>query len=244
MEASFDPTLSALVSIHDVMPSTLDRVERILSRIAETNRGPVTLLVVPGSGWDEAGIEQLAAWQRHGHSLAAHGWHHFSSGWGGPMHWLHGLLISRKVAEHLALDAAGIAELLARSHAWFAENGLEAPTLYVPPAWALGAISPQALASLPFRYYELLQTVYDAKTGRRRAVPMLGYQADAPLRAPAIRLWNHLQRHRAKKASIARIAIHPDDLDLPMVIDLLHDLGRAHTFSTYDRAFREAFRSP
>ena len=78
--------IRALVSIHDVMPETLDRVRGLLARCADINPGPVTLLVVPGRTWDAAGIDQLRAWQAAGHNLAGHGWLHHVERFGGLAH--------------------------------------------------------------------------------------------------------------------------------------------------------------
>lgn len=50
----------ALVSVHDVMPETLERVQRILDLCAAINPVPLTLLVVPGLGWDCSGSSACA----------------------------------------------------------------------------------------------------------------------------------------------------------------------------------------
>lgn len=216
----------ALVSVHDVMPETLVRVQHILGLCAAINPGPVTLLVVPGRAWDASGIARLHAWQAQGHRLAGHGWGHRVEHYGGLGHRLHGLLISRRVAEHLALDADGIARLIRRCHAWFADQGLGSPDLYVPPAWALGSIPPRNLARLPFTRYEVLTGVREAASARLRPLPLLGYEADTPARAPLIRLWNGLNRRLAKGQGRLRIAIHPRDPELALGSDLARDLRR------------------
>jgi hypothetical protein len=215
-----------LVSVHDVMPETLERVERIIRICDAINPGPLTLLVVPGLGWDRQGIERLRTWQAQGHRLAGHGWVHRAERFNGLGHRLHGLLISRRVAEHLALDAPGIATLIRRCHAWFADEGLDPPGLYVPPAWALGNLRPQDLAQLPFGQYEVLRGVRDRTGGRLHPIPLLGYEADTPARAPLIRLWNRFNRHLARRSGWLRIAIHPRDPELALGDDLERDLGR------------------
>ena len=182
--------IRTLVSVHDVMPDTLERVQRILDLCARVNPGPITLLVVPGRHWDSAQIDRLRGWQAAGHRLAGHGWLHRVERFGGLYHRIHGALISRRVAEHLALDRTDIARLIRRCHAWFESQGLAPPDLYVPPAWAMGAIKPADLAALPFPRYEVLTGVRDAANGQLLPLPMLGYEADTPARALAIRLWN------------------------------------------------------
>ncbi|MFO8026638.1 MAG: DUF2334 domain-containing protein [Opitutales bacterium] len=68
--------MKAFLSIHDVMPHTLERVERILYWLKARDVPPVTLLVVPGRPWEAPQIERLRQLAATGHELAAHGWHH------------------------------------------------------------------------------------------------------------------------------------------------------------------------
>lgn len=226
--------VQALVSIHDVMPETLVRVRGIMDRCSALNPGPVTLLVVPGRQWDPDGIAQLHQWQEQGHRLAGHGWLHRIDSFGGLGHRLHGLVISRRAAEHLALDAAGISRLIQRCHDWFPAHRLASPRLYVPPAWALGPIPPAALSALPFSHYELLTGVRSASTGRLSRLPMVGYEADTAERAPLIRLWNRLNRRWAESRGWIRIGIHPDDPGLRLAGDLEQDLVRYPQWCDYE----------
>jgi uncharacterized protein len=223
----------ALVSVHDVMPETLPQVERILSLLDKEGIAPVTLLVVPGAGWSSQGIERLHRFQASGYELAGHGWTHRVERITGLAHHLHSRLISRNVAEHLALDRVGIQELIGRCHAWFVDQGLGAPPLYCPPAWAMGAIPRSTLASLPFTRYELFSGVLSAHTGRMHPVPLTGYEADTGVRSVAIRAWNRLNRRRAAPGGWIRIGIHPHDLDLRLAEDLRRDLRRYRSYAGY-----------
>lgn len=223
--------LPARVSIHDVMPATLADVSAILSRLAGQGIGPVTLLVVPGLEWTADGVAQLRRWQASGHELAGHGWRHKAPTIRGWRHRLHSLVLSRDVAEHLALDPDGIAALVRRCHAWFAANGLAAPELYVPPAWALGPIPRPALRDLPFRSYEVLSGVVDARAQRLDRLPMVGFEADTAWRSRAVRAWNAANLAYARRRGVPlRVAIHPHDFRLRLAADLaavLSSLGEA-----------------
>jgi hypothetical protein len=233
--------LRALISVHDLMPETMPAVRRTLSRLASHRLAPVTLLVVPGRDWTRAGIAELRQLQRDGYRLAGHGWRHHAERFGGLSHRLHGLLLSRRVAEHLALDAAGIIALIRRCHAWFGDHGLDAPSLYVPPAWAMGRIArAQLRAHCPFSIYErfdgvILARPEDARAARVQPLPLLGYEADSALRAPILRAWNHWNRHRAARSGQAlRIGLHPYDLELRLAGALERDLARALLPIDYD----------
>lgn len=223
----------ALVSIHDVMPGALDPIQRLLDHCAAINPGPLTLLVVPGLPWDPAEIERLRSWQDQGHRLAGHGWLHRVERLSGLLHRLHGLLISRRVAEHLALGGSEIDTLIRRCHAWFQGQGLGPPELYVPPAWALGAIATRRLAQLPFGYYEVFYGVLEGASGGLTPIPLLGYEADAPHRIPFLRTWNRINRAMARSRGWLRIAIHPRDLDLALATDLDQDLRRYSRWVDY-----------
>lgn len=214
-----------LVSVHDVMPETLPAVERVLERLTDLGVVKVTLLVVPGRDWSAANLEHLRRLIQPGHELAAHGWHHRAERIAGLYHRLHAAFLSRRVAEHLALDTEGILALLGRSRNWFLEQGFAPPALYVPPAWAMGAISRARLAAEgPFTRYEVFGGIYEASSGAWRATPMLGYEADKAARVLPLRLWNALNRRRARGARVLRIGIHPHDLDYPLARDLEADL--------------------
>lgn len=223
----------ARLSIHDVMPATLPQVADIVARMHAHGLPPATLLVVPGHDWDPAGIAQLRTWHEAGHALAAHGWHHRARHIRGLRHRLHAATLSRDAAEHLALTADEIAALMQASHDWFPAHDLPAPDTYVPPAWALGAITLPALRRLPFARIETTAGMLDVASGRTEHLPLVGFEADTPLRARALRTWNRGQIALARATGRAlRVGIHPHDRALKLADDLeglLAELGRAGT---------------
>ncbi len=229
--------MRALVSIHDLMPETMDRVHAILKWLQQQSIPPVTLLVVPNKAWSSAGIDQLRRLAEVGHPLAAHGWCHQTEP-RRPWHRLHAALISRKVAEHLALDSAGILKLMQQSHHWFLKQGLPEPTLYVPPAWALGGITAKHLAKLPFAQIETTSGLLQRDAFGRyvmRRLPLTGYEADTAFRAVSLRKWNRWQARSAEKRhNPLRISIHPDDFQLRLQDQLEAQIRSARNFIAYD----------
>lgn len=207
--------MHALLSIHDVMPHTLTNVQRIIDQLTERAISPacVYLLVVPGREWTETQLGHLREWQQQGFELAGHGWHH-KTPVKGFYHRLHSRLLSKHVAEHLALDADGIAELIDCNHAWFVEHEFRLPQLYVAPAWAMGRIARSRLKALPFRYYEGLFGLFDSITGHYRMLPLAGFQAFTRRQATGLYLWNVLNRWLSAAGRPLRISIHPEDPDL------------------------------
>ncbi len=206
-----------LVSIHDVMPETLSRTELIFEQLEQAGLVPVTLLVVPGVGWRDAQIHRLKDMTDAGAELAGHGWCHRVEQIRGLKHWLHSRLISRRAAEHLALSRFGILRLMLRNYAWFDRHDLRQPTLYVPPAWAMGQVPYALLNRLPFEQYETLAGVYCVREQRLRRLPIAGFETDTVFRAASVaglnqlnRIWSRLS-HRA-----VRLGIHPHDFDLKL----------------------------
>lgn len=226
-----------LLSIHDVMPDTLGRVEHIVSELAKRGLGTVTLLVVPGSGWTPDSLRQLRKLAESGAEFAGHGWRHVVDDIRGLRHRAHSLLISRNVAEHLALSRSQIRSLIARCFEWFAANDLPQPALYVPPAWAMGPIGKDDLNRLPFSQYETLAGIYSSASRTFRHMPMTGFEADTAFRALSCRAWNFINLRAAGTSRPIRVAIHPRDLELLLATDLRRFLdggGRALSYLDID----------
>lgn len=210
-----------LVSVHDLMPDTMPAVREIVATLDEAGVRPLTLLVVPGHDWSDEQIDWLRTRQARGDTLAGHGWVHHAGEVRDLYDRLHRRFFSRGVAEHLALEPEGIYDLMARCHQWFLDAGLHAPEVYVPPAWAMGAVDHARLRDrLPFRLYETLTGFYDAGGDRFVRVPLVGYEADTRARALGLRLANGFNRMLARVTGNLRIAIHPQDLNLLLAADL------------------------
>ncbi len=211
----------ALISIHDLMPHTLAGVGELLAGpVAAFEPRDIVLLVVPGLNWCERDLAQLRAWRNAGYELAGHGWYHRAQRVAGLRHRLHSLVISGRAAEHLSLSRQAVCELVVRNAEWFERQGLGAPELYVPPAWARGRLADSDLGELPFRYYEFTGGIRDSASERSRRLPLAGFEADRRWRMPALRVWNAFNQSLASPDRPLRLAIHPGDHRLPMASDL------------------------
>lgn len=227
------PVRRLLVSIHDVMPSTLDKTERIVELLESADIRTVTLLVVPDTGWTAESLERLRHLTGRGARLAGHGWRHKAMQVRGLRHRMHSLLISRDVAEHLALSSSGAIELMSGCYRWFEDNDLPVPQLYVPPAWAMGRVSRDDLEQLPFRQFETLTGIYDTRVGAFTRTPMVGFEADTATRAFFCRAWNRLNLMVAGTSKPIRVAIHPQDLELRLAGDLRQFISGGGTALAY-----------
>ncbi len=222
-----------LVSVHDVMPETLDRVRQIVASLDANGKRPLTLLVVPGADWSAADLGWLRERQARGDRLAGHGWVHRAGPPRGLYDRLHRRFFSRGVAEHLPLDSAAIEALIGRCYDWFGDQGLEPPQLYVPPAWAMGRISRKRLQALPFSHYEMLSGIYDAGNDRFERVPLVGFEADTRFRVASLRIANAVNRALARFAGRLRVSIHPHDHELLLRKDLESYIGASRECLAY-----------
>lgn len=218
--------MRALVSIHDVMPETLDHVQALIDCLAPAARPNTLLLVVPGRDWQTHQIEQLRRWQRQGFELVGHGWSHRAPEYRSLYHRLHSAVMSRDAAEHLSRSRQELITLLIQCHQWFERWGLSPPQIYVPPAWALGALRPGDLKASPFRYLESTWGIYCSHTGVYRYLPLVGFEAGSRWQALGLRLWNRINLALARPRRPVRLALHPGDLQLPLAGDLVSQLAR------------------
>ena len=225
------PAGRALVSIHDVMPATLEQTEAIIRFLGAMGIFRLTLLVVPGKDWSAAEISQLRQWQSAGLELAGHGWFHRVHRRETIRHRLHDRWFSRNEAEHLSLETKAVRDIILCCYRWFCRVGLRPPLLYVPPAWALGRLSRYHLEKLPFGLYETLTGIHRVRPHRFNLLPVTGYMADTRGRKRALRLLNPISRRLPWQP--LRVAIHPNDLDLPLAMDLLQQLSQCRRFLTY-----------
>ena len=216
------------------MPATLDRTQQILGYLEGVGIRTVTLLIVPDSGWNVRELDILRELIGIGAELAGHGWRHQVDRIRGLKHRLHSALISRDVAEHLALDRAGAIALMQRCHAWFGEHDLPSPRLYVPPAWAMGNVPTAELDRLPYAGYEYVGGVYYPELQQHVGIPMVGYEADTAFRALVCRAWNAANRASAGYRRPLRIAIHPRDFELRLAADLRKLLDQGGYALSYD----------
>ncbi len=232
--------MHALLSIHDVAPHTLDRVEAIIRLLSPACRRHLVLLVIPGYPWNACQIAQLRAWQSQGFTLAGHGWRHKAEKITGLYHRMHAWVLSRNAAEHLALSRSELRDLLQRNYRWFIEHDLQAPDLYVPPAWAMGALTNRDLAASPFRFFEVTSGLYDAKTGQSRRLPLAGFEADTRWRRDSLRIWNAINASQASAQRPVRLGLHPHDLELLLSQSVHQYLRRVTQGHDYQSLFKPA----
>lgn len=217
-------------SLHDVGPATMESSTELIDRLSAAGVHPVCILVVPCGDWTPSQIATLHAWQAAGHVLAAHGWTHTSLQPHTLHHRAHSLVFSRDAAEHLGRTGAEVRQIVEAGPRWFRAVGLEPPTLYVPPAWAMGNYALSQFEETPFDWVETLTGIYDVRARRMRRLPLVGFEADTAVRAGTLRALNACNQLMSRLTRRPlRIAIHPNDLRLRLSDDVLRLLTRRHT---------------
>jgi predicted deacetylase len=89
--------------------------------------------------------------------------------------------------------------------------------MYVPPSWAMGALTRRDLDELPFHYYETLGGIYDSHAGVFHRLPMIGFEADTVLRVFLLNLTNAVNKTVVRALGRPlRVGLHPNDLELRM----------------------------
>lgn len=218
-----------IISVHDVFPQSLKQVASIVDFADRHGLGPLILLISPGFAWKEDELRILGDLLARGHIPAGHGWNHDIQEFKGLYHRLHGLILSRRQAEHLALERRELKAMISECYFWFSQSQLPAPDLYVPPAWAMGRLTRQDLQELPFRWYETLTGIYDSRRDIFRRLPLMGFQADTAIRQVFLNLFNRTCLLAGRIVSRpVRVALHPFDFQLRLkdfLLDLLSGRG-------------------
>ena len=208
------------ISIHDVGPNNLDKIISIINLLFDKyNIDKITLLVIPGLDWNNKQINILKTLQeKEGIELAAHGWHHKSNPTKTMYHYIHSKLISENSAEHLSKSKLSIIKLLNNSHSWFINQGLNSPTLYVPPAWALGNMGEKDLSALPFNEIEIISGVFI--NNKFIFIPLIGFKTKTYFKFIIVKVLNFINYLSYSFFGLMRIAIHPDDFNLLLKCDI------------------------
>lgn len=216
--------MTLLVSIHDVTPALLPRVESLWALCRARGVTPA-LLVVPDwhGAWPIAQHPVFLAWVRaragEGAEIILHGERHDEAGL--PRTFpdrVRAFGRTNLEGEFLTLRLAPARERIDRGLALLRAHGLD-PVGFIPPAWLMRADTIEACRAVGLRFTEDDGAVYliDKALGgvRRVPSPVVRWSGRAPLRAwvsvgVAAARWQ-LQRG----AGCVRIAYHPSDLDHP-----------------------------
>jgi predicted deacetylase len=209
-----------LVTIHDVSPALMPRVEQ-LWRLCESRQVVPGLLVIPD--WHGAvameGDAAFGAWLRaraaDGAEIFLHGERHDEVGL--PRTFADGLRAFGKTngeGEFLTLDYDAARVRIDRGVARLRAMGL-APVGFVPPAWLATPDTHRAVKDAGLRVSEDDGAVYVHSLNHTLRSPVVRWSGRGFVRAYGSVLFERLRWWVQRGERVMRIALHPGDLEHP-----------------------------
>jgi predicted deacetylase len=213
-----------VVSIHDVAPATREAAEKIVIELAHHGVGVCSLLVIPNyhhrgcSTEDREFVRWLQKLEGKGHEIVIHGYFHER-----PRRdeetvsqKLFTRFYTRDEGEFYDLDYNEALRRINQAREEFIAVGLT-PRGFIAPAWLLGAPGERAAADAELEYTTRLTALRDLRSGETFPARTLAYSVRSGWRRTASLAWNSLLAQRLAEASLARVSIHPPDLNHPEV---------------------------
>jgi predicted deacetylase len=213
-----------VVSIHDVAPATRAATEKILAELSRHHVPVCSLLVVPnyprrGSATDD---RQFVRWlqelETQGHEIVIHGYFHERASRDGENVRAKFLtrLYTKNEAEFYDLDYDEAFRRITQAREEFVRAGLT-PRGFIAPAWLLGAAAERAAADAEMEYTTRLTGVRDLRSQTNFPARTLAYSVRSSWRCVASLAWNQTLALHLAGAPLARVSIHPPDLEHPEI---------------------------
>jgi len=235
-----------LLSIHDVGPrfeGAVDRLRDHLGRHADQSK--IAMLVVPNH-WGEAPIiagsrfaGRLRDWAGQGSEIFVHGWFHRDA-------CRHDTRLARAKARHmtagegefLGLDRRTAREVMLRGKALIEDITGRKVAGFVAPAWLYGPGARDALADCGFALAEDHWKVWQPASGRVLSrSPVLTWASRSRMRIASSLLTARLLPPALAVARVARVGVHPGDVEVPALMASIdravRQLARSHRVARY-----------
>ncbi|MFN2475715.1 MAG: DUF2334 domain-containing protein [Chthoniobacterales bacterium] len=236
--------LPAVVSIHDVAPTTRAASEKIVAELSRRGINVCSLLVVPdyhhsgGSMADRGFVQWLRDLESAGHEVVIHGYFHAR-----PRRSRESLR-ERLVTRFYTSDEGEFYDLsyeealrrVSQAREEFVSAGLT-PRGFIAPAWLLGPEAQRAVADAEMEYTTRLTNVRDLRSGEDFAARSLVYSVRSGWRRGASLAWNAALARVMSGAELLRLAIHPPDIEHDaiwrQISALAGSIAEARTPTTY-----------
>jgi uncharacterized protein len=212
-----------LVAVHDVTPAHRERLERVFALLDRLGASRAALLVVPDwhGVWplesDPEFVATLRRRQEAGAEVFLHGYRHDE---GSRQRSLGDRLRvfgrTAGAAEFLFLGIDQVAARLERGRAVLERVGLH-PVGFVPPAWLFGRGLLRLLPAHGMPLTEGFWTIRETESGRRLLAPVLSWSTARPWRSTVTARLAERRVGIERRRSVVRVAIHPLDIDVPVV---------------------------
>ncbi|MCA9637582.1 MAG: polysaccharide deacetylase family protein [Myxococcales bacterium] len=216
-----------IVSVHDVTPRHFERLREIDALLARHGlAGRYAALIVPNfwHEWPLADHPDFLEWLRGaiagGVEPILHGYFHrdeseHRSAWAR----LRGRTMTAGEGEFLGLDREAARARIVAGRRLLAEHlGVEVDA-FVAPAWLYGQATQEVLEELGFTLAEDHLRVWSPARGGATLArgPVLSYASRTRARVAASWLWSRASTALLDPMPVLRLAIHPHDLDVPLL---------------------------
>jgi uncharacterized protein len=208
-----------VVSIHDVAPSTREKVERILADLKRHQISTCSLLVVPDyhrrgrSLADPDFCSWLHEMETIGHEIVIHGFFHQRARRKNES--VRAKILTRILTadegEFFDLRYTDALHLIREARHDFEGHGFR-PHGFIAPAWLLGAEAERAAIDACMDYTTTLRTVHDLAGGRTFTSQSLVYSVRRGWRRAMSLVWNRLLFRHQMSNPLLRLSIHPPDI--------------------------------
>lgn len=212
-----------VVSVHDVAPATLEASQR-WARHLDARGVPATLLAVPGP-WkgvrlteDPATTDWLWVRASGGDEISLHGWNHTAAEGVRSLRAGIGRCVARGAEEFWTLDGRTAARRVRDGLAALESVDLH-PVGFTPPGWLIGQHARHAVRACGLGYIADHRGATGFATGVRLSAPALSHRPNGVGEKAGAMAMAAIVRRRTAAGADVRIALHPDDLTRPALVD-------------------------
>ena len=215
-----------LFSIHDVSPRHFDRLLRIDRFLTEMGIGSRYAMLVVPDFWHQWPIEafpEFRSWLRSkaesGVEIILHGFTHVDeTDHVSRTDRLKARFLTASEGEFLGLDREEASVRLVRGRHLLEDAVGQPVTGFIAPAWLYSAASKTALHALGFAVAEDHWTVWSPASNRILLhSPVISYASRTRARVASSILWSRIATTALKPLDTVRVALHPHDLDVPIL---------------------------
>lgn len=235
-----------MVSVHDVTPYFTRQLKDVIALLDDMGIARASMLVVPNYHNrvplkdDGEFVQWLGKLEKRGFEMVMHGFSHLEEKRARTMEErLHSSWSTRGEGEFLSLEYGEASEKIRRGRADLGDCGFD-PGGFIAPAWLLNDNALEAVKDAGFRYTNtgLYFTVFNPP--RRVCAPavvLYGGKSRIRRRLGVLETWLRLRLLTWNR--FARIAVHPVDMDIPVlkraVTGLLARASESRTPITYEK---------
>lgn len=234
-----------IISIHDFTPKLAAKALKIIDTLAASGVDKTSILVVPNYHRSypledfPQELHSLKKLQEKGHEVVLHGYDHQGKKepWRRPLSAIISRIYTRGEGEFFKLNKEQVERRLKRGKELFDKLALS-PAGFVAPAWLYSKGVARQLKQLGFSYYtdrfSLIPLQKDNAKVRAKAIV---FSHSKPWRVLLSTIYCRVLAKLQKKQQLVRLAIHPPDIDQPLIwqtiIKLIKSLGQERELITY-----------